>query len=121
MPDTKVLKESAIVESDGCYPARIIIRKQTNQAPVMLAWKKTDVLYCTHIEVRPPDREAFSVSGKYDMSLEDAEYNLTVRFEKLLDDGAQEVINERWGRPLHEEPLWYHSVNPDCLGHSEDG
>ena len=109
MPDHKVLKESAIVESGGCYPSRIVIRKQTNQ------WNKVEVMYCTHLEVRPPDRAAYTVSGNYDMSLVDAEYDLTIRFQRLLDSGAQAVINEKWGTPLS-----YHGNNPDCMGHPED-
>ncbi len=44
-------------------------------------------------------------------------------YGETLSEMVGDILNELQeggGFPAKEEPLWYHGVNPDCLGHSEN-
>lgn len=45
---------------------------RTQEAVRVVISQHSSAGFCTHIEVIPNDRPAFKVSGRYDMTLEDA-------------------------------------------------
>ena len=69
--DVRLIRTSAIYDSEGLLPARVIM------------WQDDRNNYVTHVEVFPSDRSAYLVWGHYDMTMPEATKDFAHRIDLI--------------------------------------